>query len=186
VSSKILLADQLASTAQAIEWAVGLVPAARQFEVPPHPKHPKVTPGFKTYFGEWSAARLLYHLLHYEEQYALPTMKHWLGGEHPPADLITPDSEAEAQAWAQAMEAGTPFDSLLELFRAVRGEQIGLVQSIPEAAREQERVDTEFGRVSAAYAVTKTIQHTFEHGDAILRNALYWDRTLEWLDRRDE
>jgi len=184
MSSKEILAAQLSGSATVIEWAISQVPQARLFEAPPHGHHRKSAHGFETYFGRWSAGRLLFHLVHYEENYALPTMRHWLGEPHPTGDLMIPDAEEEQAAWARELEAGPELSALLDRFLIVRGEQLEVLHKIPDGELTVEKVETEFGPVSAAFAVAKTVQHTLEHGNEILKNALYWDRALAWLDSR--
>ena len=184
MSSKEFLAAQLSGTAKVIEWAISQVPQGRLLEAPPHGDHPKSAHGFKTYFGQWSAYRLLFHLVNYEENYALPTMRYWLGESHPNGDLMIPDSEEEQEAWARELEAGAELSALLARFRVLRDEQVEVLRNIPDEEWAIEKLETEFGPVSAEFAVVKTIQHTLEHGNDILKNALYWDRALEWLDSR--
>lgn len=183
--SRDFLAKQLEATAQAIEWAITLVPNDRLLEVSPHRSHPKARGGLKDYFGQWSAYRLLFHLVHYEELYALPTMKHWLGEPHPSVDIVSPDPESEEEAWEQELRKGVNSQALLGRFHSARSRQIEVVSSIEDEYWSEEKVTTEFGKVSAEFTVSKTIQHTLEHGNMILRNALYWNRALEWLDQQE-
>ena len=116
MSSKIFLARQLKETAQIIEWAVKLVPKDRLLDVPPHSNHPKASEGMKTYFGLWSAYRLLFHLTFYEENYALPTMKHWLDAPHPDVDIIFPNMEVDEEAWKLEIKNGINLQALLNVF----------------------------------------------------------------------
>lgn len=132
MSSKELLVSQLSGTAKVIEWAISQVPQDRLLEAPPHGDHLKSAQGFKTYFGQWSAYRLLFHLVHYEEFYALPTMKYWLGEPHPNGDLMIPDSEEEQEAWARELEAGAELPALLERFRILRDGQVEVLRNIPD------------------------------------------------------
>jgi hypothetical protein len=62
--------------------AAAQVPAERLLLPAPHENHSNCAHGFKTYFGEWPAYRLLFRLVYYERVNALPTMKHWLGGPY--------------------------------------------------------------------------------------------------------
>ncbi len=185
MSSRETLVDQLEATAKTLEWAVSLVPERRLVIEPPHGDHPKSDRGFKTYFGRWSAYRHLFHLVHYEAAYALPTMKHWLGGPPPNVDLMFPDMDQEESLWGREKKKGYDLCRLIERFRSTRKEQIAVTRSIPAAQWSEEKVSTTLGSVSAEVVVTKTIEHTLVHGKTILRNALYWDRALEWLDSRD-
>jgi hypothetical protein len=185
MNSKGLLVGELEATAKTIQWAISRVPESRLLKEPPHGDHPKSDQGFKTFFGKWSAYRHLYHLTHYEEFYALPTMRHWLGDPLPIVDLMFPDMEQEETRWGTEKEKGADLAALLQKFRSVREEQIDVTRSIPLDVWREEKVSTKLGKVSAESVVTKTIEHTLVHGKTILRNALYWDRALEWLNSRD-
>jgi hypothetical protein len=184
MNSQEILARELESTARTIEWAISCVPEARLLTEPPHRTHPKSDQGFKTFFGKWPAYRHLFHLVRYEESYALPTMRHWLGGPHPRVDLMFPDMAQEASRWESEKGKGADLGALLQRFGLLREEQIEATRSIPPEHWKDEKVSTALGRVSAEVVVTKTIEHTLVHGKSILRNALYWDRALEWLDSR--
>jgi hypothetical protein len=46
------------------------------------------------------------------------------------------------------------------------------------------KTDTYWGNATAEFSVSKTIQHTFEHGNKIMRIALHWDRLLTWLNQK--
>jgi len=111
-------------------------------------------------------------------------MKHWLGEPHPDVDIIFPNMEIEEAEWETEVEKGVNLPSLLKRFHSVRNKQIEVVNSIRDEHWTEERVRTAFGKVSAVFTVTKTIQHTLEHGNTILRNALYWDRALNWLNQQ--
>jgi len=182
MDSKQTLRDRLEETARILEWAVAQVPAQRLLQEPPHGRHPQSDKGYKTFFGDWSAYRLLFHVVFYEEAYALPTMKHWLGEPHPGVDLINPDPSVEEAAWRVELERGADLPALLERFRALRQEQIRVLEGIPATEWFREKVDTSRGPVSAAFVVAKTVQHTLDHSNALMRNALYWDRAWEWLE----
>ena len=184
MSSQEILVRELESTARTIEWAISCVPEGRLLTEPPHRTHPNSGQGFRTFFGRWPAYRHLFHVVHYEEFYALPTMRHWLGGPHPKLDLMFPDMEQEASRWEREKKKGTNVGALLQRFRSAREEQIEVARSILPEDWKEEKVSTALGKVSAEVVVTKTIEHTLVHGRRILRNALYWDRALEWLDSR--
>jgi hypothetical protein len=185
MTSKEVVARELESTANTIRWAITLVPENRLMIPPPHGEHPKSAQGFRTYFGKWPAYRHLFHLVHYEEAYALPTMRHWLGDAAPEVDLMFPNMEQEESLWKSEEKKGPDLPALLEDFRSVRKKQLEVLQSIPVEGWRKEKVQTQLGKVSAEVVVTKTIEHTLVHGKTILRISLYWDRALEWLDSRD-
>jgi hypothetical protein len=184
MKSRQFLVRELESTAGTIEWAISCVPEARLLTEPPHGTHRNSDQGFKTFFGKWPAYRHLFHLAYYEEFYALPTMRHWLDGPHPTVDLMFPNMAQEAARWETEKMKGTDVEALMQRFHSLRKEQIEVMRSIPAEDWKEEKVSTALGKVSAEVVVTKTIEHTLVHGRRILRNALYWDRALEWLDSR--
>jgi hypothetical protein len=95
-----------------------------------------------------------------------------------------PNMAQEAARWESEKTKGADLKVLLQRFRSLRQEQIEVTRSIPAEDWQEEKVSTALGKVSAEVVVTKTIEHTLVHGRRILRNALYWDRALEWLDSR--
>jgi hypothetical protein len=136
-------------------------------------------------FGTWPAGRHLFHLVHYEELSALPTMAHWLGGPQPQVDIVFPDMAAEETAWSAA-EQGFVLARLLLQLHYLREKQIELIHATPQDMWRDARVMTGYGEVSAEYTVTKTIQHTLDDGNTILRLALYWDGKWKWLEERPD
>lgn len=184
MSSKDVLVAQLEATAKTLQWAISLVPDDRLALEPTHGELPNSGQGFRTYFGSWSAYRHLFHLVHYEQSYALPTMKHWLGDPLPKVDLMFPDMDLEESLWEREKTNEPNLAVLLHRFRSIRKEQIAVTRSIPVEDWAKEKVSTGLGKVSAELVVTKTIEHTLVHGKTILRNALYWDRALNRLDSR--
>ena len=62
---------QLTSNAEGFIWSVEQVPPERRWIVPP------------ARFGEWSAARLVFHMYYYEQMIALPGMQIWRGQPFP-------------------------------------------------------------------------------------------------------
>jgi hypothetical protein len=184
MNSKEVLVEQLEATANTLHWAISCVPVDRLLKEPPHGEHPRSDQGFRTYFGKWSAYRHLFHLVHYEESYALPTMRHWLGGPLPEVDLMFPDLDQEESLWKREKKKAPNLAALLQRFYSIRKEQIEVTRSIPLEDWTEESVSTALGKVSAEVVVMKTIEHTLVHGKTILRNALYWARALEWLDSR--
>ncbi len=181
---KQVLRHRLEETARILEWAIAQVPPERLLREPPHGRHPQSDKGYRDYFGDWSAYRILFHVVLYEEAYALPTMRHWLGEPNPGVDLVNPEPGVEEAAWQEGLERGADLPALLERFRALRQEQIRVLESIPADEWDREKVDTSRGPVSAGFVVAKTVQHTLDHGNALMRNALYWDRAWEWLERQ--
>jgi len=179
--SQKFLFKQLESTAEIIEWAISLFTEDRLNEPPPHKNHPKAPDWAKTYLGQWSPLRVLFHLVYYEEVFALPSMKHCIGE----SKASFPDStkKEEEEVWAR----GVILTELLERYRKVRREQMQVIKRTSN--EEWNNKKTEYyghGKVSMSWLVAKTIQHTFDHGDKLLRKALYWDDFLHWFDKPDE
>lgn len=151
--------DQLRSGLDGFTWAVRQVPAER------HALRPPAT------LGEWTAARHAFHMLYYEREIALPSMRLWLGG--PPLVLGTLD---EDEAWG----AGHDVEHVLPELAHIRAEQITLVSAYDDAAWEtaRETIWTKpepWGAIRLRWVVTKTLQHTAEHTHDVLRMALFWD-----------
>jgi hypothetical protein len=184
MSSKSELGFRLLETENIIKWAISKIPSDRLLEHPPHGQHPHSDRGFKTYFGEWPALRHLFHLVHYEETYAIPAMQYYMGGPHPSGDLIFPQQRLEEISWQESVAHDVNATFLLRRLQELRDLQHQLLQLIPEEEWESEKIITGLGKVSAEFVVSKTVQHTIEHANELLKNALYWERALEWLDRQ--
>src|SRR5688572_5932150 len=113
-------------------WAVEQVPAQRRYARPPG------APGSAP-LGDWSAARHAYHMLYYEQNVALPRMRHWLFE----ACRETP-VPAEDVAWGE----GHDLEFILSRFRTVRAGQIALLAQYDEADWDDERYFSGWGSVS--------------------------------------
>jgi len=184
VTSKIDIASLLCETTHIIQWAISLVPAERVNQPPPHANHPRSDKGFKTYFGDWSALHQVFHLAYYEKSYAIPGIQSFIDEAPPSNDLIFPSSEQETRAFQDALAAGVDLPTLLQSFLDGRELQLQLLTNIPEEVWQKDSLHTGLGDVSAEFIVSKTIQHSLEHANDILKNALYWERALSWLDRQ--
>lgn len=151
--------EQLEQTGALFVWALEQVPMAWR-ETPP--------PGR----DEWTAARHAFHMLYYEREIALPSMRQWLGSAMP-----DPDELDESAAW----EARHEWDVMIAEFRRGRAEQIALLDRFDTAAWDKSRGKTLWDRwapedgVTLRWAVTKTLQHTAEHTHDVLRMLLMWD-----------
>ena len=150
----------LKSSAEGFAWAIERVPAARWYDPPPGP------------LGEWTAARHLFHLHYYEEHLALPGMQQWLGAPLPPEGAWQDDDDA----WAAVTDKSP--QGLLASFQKVRQEQIDLLEALSGADWQTPR-ETLWGARPLAWVVTKTFRHTYEHGDTLMRMALWWEHILQ-------
>jgi len=150
--------EQLQAGAAGFVWSAELIPAVRKYEQPPKA------------LGEWSAARHVFHMMHYEQNVALPSMYQWLGGAIPPYD----DAD-EGEAWTANQEK---METLLDQFKRVRAEQIALLPKFDAAAWNSTR-EALWGPVTLLWVVSKTFQHTAEHTNDVMQMSLWWDAFLD-------
>ena len=78
-------------------------------------------------------------------------------------------------AWANALKV-PPSDFGAE-FQRIRQEQVVLLDQLGQVDWSVPRV-TLWGNKPLSMIVTKTFQHTYEHGDTLLRMGLWWDELL--------
>jgi DinB superfamily len=159
--------DQLQSSGDGFAWSVQQIPTTRWLLQPPVP------------LGGWSAARHVFHILFYEERFALASMHQWLGAPIP--DPSTYDEAVEEAAWARNQMA---VDALLARFQARRAEHLVLLTDVEAAVWEQPRMAI-WGQVSLRWVVSKTYQHTAEHISDMLKLALFWDIFLARQESAD-
>jgi len=79
-------------------------------------------------------------------------------------------------AWAKVQNRG--FDELTSAFRSVRQQQIELLNKLINADWNTPR-ETLWRHKPLSMIVTKTFQHTYEHGDTLLRMGLWWEEIVE-------
>ena len=146
---------QLQASADGFSWGTEQVPEARRYAQPPYG------------LGEWTVARHVFHLLHYEQTIALPSMRQWLGESFPSLEGLS-----EALAWNRSRAERV--ETLLDKFREVRAEQIALLPKFDNTMWNQTR-QAVWGRVTLLWVVSKTYQHTAEHTHDVMSIALFWD-----------
>lgn len=149
--------QQLQASAQGLLWATELIPQERLY-VAPRP-------------DRWPVARLVYHVVCYEQRLALPSMHQWLGGPKPEVGTLEEDQVVENRLWNDGQ--GHDIAQLLADFRTVRAAQLALLDQFSAQCWQEER-DALWGGRSLQWVVTKTYQHTLEHTDEILRHYLWW------------
>jgi hypothetical protein len=98
-------------------------------------------------------------------------MRGWMDGPASTAEEW-PDDDAD---WKD--ESSQSMERLLEKFQAVRQEQLVLLDHL-NAVNWTGLRKTGWGQKSLAWIVTKTFQHTYEHGDTLLRMGL-WRQHIE-------
>lgn len=120
------------------------------------------------YLGTWEPARHVWHVAEYERCLVLPSMRQWLG-EPLPDDASWPDTD---EAWAAVRDR--TLEQHCAAFQAMRETQIALLDQLADADWQAPR-ETLWGHKPLAMVVTKTFQHTYEHGDTLLRMGLWWE-----------
>ena len=145
------------SSTDSFLWAVEQLPQERYY-LAPRP-------------NRWPIARILYHLLYYEQRIALPSMQQWLDGPLPIVGSMEEDAAREEKDWHAGQ--GHDMATMIADFRTVRAEQLELLTQFNEHAWQETRKAI-WGSVSLTWVMTKTYQHTLEHTDEVLRAYLWW------------
>lgn len=158
-------AERLRESLRTIESFLALVPAGWTHTPPSE--------------GAWSVAMNLAHMIAYEEQLATPVLASMAGGGSA-HDVVPSGGERWLLESATAM-AGKPIDALAARLRAIRGCQIAIVESAPSDLFNAPMTLLFSGRNAGkphaiGWVATKTFQHTWEHGNAILRVAMFTPR----------
>jgi hypothetical protein len=134
-----------------------------------HAPPPEVAP------DAWTVAMNLAHVTIYEENVALRLLRSCAPG-FDPADERRGGDEAWFYNQALALSA-EPIEPTLTRLRAARQQQIDLVEAFGELRLNSAVTplwpDTQH---TAGWVAIKTFQHTWEHGNAILRVALFSPR----------
>lgn len=148
---------QLKTSGDGLVWAFYRIDPACRLQLPPNP----------SYMGTWPPARHIWHVTEYERCLVLPLMCEWLG--YPmPDDAEWPDDD---EAWSAVSDL--TFEGLTSAFHQVRQQQIDLLDQLMHIDWDRPR-KTPWGDKPLSMVVTKTYQHTFEHGDTLLRMGLWW------------
>lgn len=155
---------QLQASADGFTWAFAQIPSARLQELPPRPG----------YLGTWPPSRHVWHVTEYERCQVIPSMRQWLGGDLPADDAWLDDDAT----WTKV--AQRDIDTLTATFRQVRQQQLDLLDALAQADWDAPR-ETIWGHKPLSMIVTKTFQHTYEHGDTLLRMGLWWEDFLKRL-----
>ena len=152
---------QLQASADGFVWGLEQLDSALHEQLPPAPD----------YMGTWQPARHLWHVTEYDRCVAIPSMRQWFG-EAMPAGNSWDDSD---EAWSQV--AAKESEELIAAFREVRQAQLDLLDELVDVDWQRPQT-TLWGHKPLAMVVTKTFQHTYEHGDTLLRMALWWGTRL--------
>jgi hypothetical protein len=152
-----LFQQQLQTSAENFLWAVEQIPQ-EQLYLAPRP-------------NRWPVARVVYHMIRYEQRLALPSMQQWLGGSKPVVGTQEEDNAQDERDWNDGK--GRDIQTLLTDFRDIRSQQLALFPQFTEQSWEETR-NAIWGDVSLKWLVIKTYQHTLEHTDEVLRAYLWW------------
>jgi hypothetical protein len=156
--------SQLQTSAEGFERGFWLVSAHLRRAMPIDEK----------YMGRWPAARHVWHVTEYERYVALSNMRIWTGEAQPDQGPWLDDDET----WA--MNSNVSDQELIERFWEVRRQELEKVKQLQHVDWDACR-DTGWGQKSLAWVVAKTWQHTWEHGDTLLRMGLWWEHIQEQI-----
>jgi hypothetical protein len=152
---------QLQSSGDGFVWAFEQIAPHLRDKLPPRPG----------YLGTWPPIRHIWHVALYERTLVIPSMRQWLGDPLPDGAGWTEGNQDDV-AFAQAQQAGLA--DVVATFCDIRRRQIVMLDALEEVDWEAPR-ETLWGHKPLKMIVTKTYQHTFEHGDTLLRMGLWWE-----------
>ncbi len=165
---------QLGEAMKTLDWAVSLVPEGWSHRSP--------YGRLSREEGAWSVAMNLAHLTLYEERLPATVLESLLRG----GDGVSDTWFKEPSPYEQpAMElAAIPVPEILSRLRAAHEKGVELAHRFPEAAWSAPSTAAwgSMGlgptRWSPARVLSKSLQHTWEHGNAILKVAFFAPREL--------
>jgi len=133
-------------------------------------------------FGEWSVARILFHMVWYETNVIWPLISNW--GEQ---DTLSVDADDEAKAW-QASQQAVP--TLIVMLEDIHGKIVRHVGTLTvDQLAEEGR--TPWGQVQLGWVLLHLHQILLEYTSTLLSMVLYWDQYLAMqkqirLEQRDK
>jgi hypothetical protein len=156
---------QLQTSAEGFEQAFWSVPAHLRREMPIDEK----------VMGHWPAARHVWHVTEYERIVAMSNLRVW-----------TCEQQLDGGPWRDDDETwlnnkNTSDQALIDRFWETRLQELDRVKALRDV-NWNECCDTGWGQKSLAWVLTKTIQHTWEHGDTLMRMGLWWEHIQQQID----
>jgi hypothetical protein len=149
-----------------LEWAISLIPGKWSHDLP------------ESYPSDaWSVAMNVAHLTTYEELLACPLLEALRAGKDG-SDAVASIDERVEEARRIVQQ---PWSDLMSRLHGARLRQVKIVEAFPPA-RFNAPATGLWGAYyplygqrfhSAAWVATKTFKHIWEHGNAIMRVALY-------------
>ena len=171
---------QLESTMELIEHSILIMPEERHKISPPHYTHPNIEsfPWIKSDLGEWSALKILHHLVFYEESILTEMMRYV-------SDAGKNKSEEEFEKEElDDFKKSMDINILLERFKVIRKKQIEFLRQINEYQLNDKLVKTTyFGTQYLNFVLNKTLQHTITHGAKLYVKAIFWDGFWNFLEQ---
>lgn len=149
---------QLQNSLDMFVWAVEQIPEDRL----------KETPDTNT----WSVHQQIHHLYIYEKL-VLPLKRQWLPNAAPTSQediLMVRHLWSEQERHWYKKDAAHWLNELADL----RKESIQLLKKYDDAAWHTEKETTFWGVKSLLWLYTKTLQHTLEHTDSVMKINLFW------------
>jgi DinB family protein len=163
------LVERLHASLETLEWALRMIPPAWTHRSPGGVMVPEQ--------GAWSAAMNLAHLAMYEEQFPTVVLEDLLAGGN---GLARGADFNEDRFASQAMAlASEQMPTILGRLQRARSRQIDLAEQFSDAAFAAPATpawgSSGMGprRWSPARVLAKTLQHSWEHGNAILQVAVF-------------
>jgi hypothetical protein len=153
---------QLQNSLDVFVWAVAQIPQER-INVEPTAE-------------AWSVQQHIHHLYSYEKL-ILPFKRQWL----PNADPTSQEDIAIVRhMWSEQERHWYKKDAAhwLTEFQTLRKETIQMLKKFDESAWDTEKETTFWGVKSLFWLYSKTLQHTLEHTDAVLKISLFWDGAI--------
>jgi hypothetical protein len=161
---------QLQSSADGFVWALEQIAPELHDKLPPRPG----------YLGSWPPIRHIWHFSQYERYLVIPSMRQWLC--YPPADGAGwTEGDADDANFARVQQDG--LSEVVATFCDIRRQQIVMLDELELVDWEAPQA-TLWGDKPLKMIVTKTYQHTFEHGDTLLRMGLWWEQFQQEYERR--
>jgi hypothetical protein len=118
----------------------------------------------------WGVAMNLAHLALYEENHPVPVLEALADGT-PERSPATSGEAEEHETKALAVE---PLEAILDRLRAARRRQVDALRAMTDD-RFESATTMRWGRpLPAAWVATKTLQHTWEHGNTVMQIALFY------------
>lgn len=130
------------------------------------------------YMGTWSRHRLLHHLITYEENAVLPVLRNWKSdGDIPEIEQLMANLKSEEENYDQNIS----IDSMVEKLKVLREFQIALLHNMTDEDLKRSKMTPFWEIQTLEWILGKSVQHSFEHGNKMLRHALFLKGVREYF-----